>query len=137
MRKYSFGAGIVRDIKSPFTQPPFTTISSTVSSQENVENATNELNMQKQKLLKTLPINSLPFTTITTTTTNSNTDTLVDEENRTPNTMPIRATTTTTTTPVKMSIPMNMAMTPAPFGGDLVKEIEYSFEEIRLGFVLA
>lgn len=124
-RRYTFGTGIVRDIESPSTRQPFTTISSTISSQENVGNATVELNMQKLKLQKTLAVNNLPFTTT------SKTDTTVDEEIRTPKAMP---TSSSDTTPMTVPIPMNMAMTPAPFGGELVQEIEYSFEEKRLGF---
>lgn len=126
-RKYTFGTGIVQDIKSPLSRQPFTTISSTVSSQENVENATVELNMQKLKLHKTLAVNNLTFTTT------SKTDTMVDEESRTPKAMPIPSSHTT---PMTVPIPMNITMTPAPFGGELVQEIEYSFEEKRLGFVL-
>ncbi|AES75903.2 putative microtubule-associated protein, MAP65/Ase1/PRC1 [Medicago truncatula] len=133
-RKYSFGAGIVRDIESPLTRQPFTTISSTISSLENVENAADEFSMQKQNLQKTLAANNLP---LTTTTTISKTDAVVDEENRTPKENPIPVSTTTTTTPKTVSIPMNTAMTPAHFGGDLIQDIEYSFEEIRLGFLLA
>lgn len=137
-RKYSFGAGIMRDIESPLTQKPFTTISSTISSLENVENAEDEFSMQKQNLQKTLAANNLP---LTTTTTISKTDAVVDEENRTPKEKPIpvstTTTTTTTTTPKTVPIPMNTAMTPAHFGGDLIQDIEYSFEEIRLGFLLA
>lgn len=131
-RKYSFGAGIVWDIESPLTRQPFTTISSTISSQENVENAADEFSMQKHNLQKTLAYNNLPLTT----TTISKTDTVVVEENRTPKEKPIPVSITTTT-PKTVSIPMNTAMTPAHFGGDLVQDIEYSFEEIRLGFLLA
>ncbi|CAI8585216.1 unnamed protein product [Vicia faba] len=127
-RKYTFGTGIVRDIESPLTRQPFTTISSTVSSQENVESASVELNMQKLKLQETLAINNFPFTST------SKTDTVVDEESRTPKAMPIPSSHST---PMTVPIPMNMAMTPAPFGGELVPEIEYSFEEKRLGFLLA
>jgi protein regulator of cytokinesis 1 len=90
MRRYSLGAGVVRDIKSPLTRQPFSTISSTISSQENVENVTAESNMLKQKLQKTLAINNFPFTTTTTT---SKAETVVDEENRTPKAMPIPAST--------------------------------------------
>jgi protein regulator of cytokinesis 1 len=129
MRRYSLGAGVVRDIKSPLTRQPFSTISSTISSQENVENVTAESIMQKQKLQKALAINNFPFTTTAT----SKAETVVDEENRTPKAMPIPASTTT---PRTVSIPMNMAMTPAPFGSNQVQEIEYSFEERRFGFVL-
>jgi hypothetical protein len=133
MRRYSLGAGVVRDIKSPLTRQPFSIISSTISSQENVENAAAESNLQKQKLQKTFAINNFPFTTTTTTT--SKAETVVDEENknRTPKPMPVPASTTT---PRTVSIPMNMTMTPAPFGSNQVQEIEYSFEERRFGFVL-
>jgi len=98
-----------------------------------VENAADEFSMQKQNLQKTLAANNLPLAT----TIVSKTNTLVDEENRTPKEKPIPISTTTTTTPKRVSIPMNTAMTPAHFGGDLVQDIEYSFEEIRLGFLLA
>ncbi|KAJ1431351.1 Microtubule associated protein [Sesbania bispinosa] len=136
MRKYSLGAGNVRDIESPLTRKPFSPISSTVSSKENVAKGADELNIQNEKLQKTLAVNNLTFIT---SSTSSKTATVVDEENRTPKAMPIPVSTT----PLTVSIPMNMnmSMTPAPssvpFGGDMVKEIEYSFEERRLGFLLA
>lgn len=136
MRKYSFGAGIVPDIESPLTRQPLSPISSKVSSQGNMESAADESNIQNEKQQKTLTVNNFSFTTTTTT---AKIDTMVDEENRTPEAkaMPIP----TLTTPMKVSIPMNLSMTPAPasvpFGGDLVQQIEYSFEERRLGFVLA
>ncbi|XP_027357305.1 65-kDa microtubule-associated protein 3 [Abrus precatorius] len=131
MRKYSICAGSVRDIESPLTRQPFSPISSTVSSKANVANAAHELNIQNEKLQKISALNNLP------STTTSKTATVVDEENRTPKEIPIPVPTT----PLTVSIPMNMSMTPAPvsipYGGDLAQEIEYSFEERRLDFVLA
>ncbi|TKY45050.1 65-kDa microtubule-associated protein 3 [Spatholobus suberectus] len=125
MKKYSIGAGV------PLTRQPFSPISLTVSSKANVEVAADDLNTQNVKLQKTLAVSNFP------SIPNSKTTTVVDEENRTPKAMPIYVPTT----PLKVSIPMNMSMTPAPssvpYGGDLVQEIEYSFEERRLGFVLA
>lgn len=59
-----------------------------------------------------------------------------EEENWTPKAMPIPVPPT----PATVSVPMQTAMTPAPFSGNRVdeipEEIEYSFEEIRFGFVL-
>ncbi|XP_061353537.1 65-kDa microtubule-associated protein 3-like isoform X1 [Gastrolobium bilobum] len=129
MKKHSFGAGSVRDIESPLTRQPLSPISLTISSKMNVTNAADELNIQNEKLQKTLALNNLGFTTP------SKTATMVDEENRTPKTRPIPVPTT----PLTVSMPMNMSMTPAPssvpFGGDFVQDFEYSFEERRLGFV--
>lgn len=75
-------------------------------------------------------------------TTPSKTNTLVDEENRTPKAMPIPVPST----PSTVSVPMQTAITPAhalapiPYGTTQVEEtaeeIEYSFEERRAGFVL-
>ncbi|GKU88366.1 hypothetical protein SLEP1_g2642 [Rubroshorea leprosula] len=61
-----------------------------------------------------------------------------DEENRTPKTVPIPVPTT----PSTVSAPMLMAVTPASpvsFGAkkadNTLKEVEYSFEEVRAGFL--
>ncbi|RDX78761.1 65-kDa microtubule-associated protein 3, partial [Mucuna pruriens] len=142
VKKYSFGAGS-QVTESPLTRQPFSPIaSSNVSSKANMANATDEHLKQSEKLQKTAPLNSVPFTTPSKTTT------VVDEENRTPKAMPIPVPAT----PSTVSVPMNMAMTPlpssvlkninlnstpasVPYGGcDLVQEIEYSFEEKRLAF---
>lgn len=144
VKKHSFGAGSAHGIESPLTRQPFSPISSNVSSKANVGNVGNELNTESEKLQKTKPVNNVPFTTP------SKTATVVDEENRTPKAMPIPVPATPSTvsvpmsmatTPVPSSVLMNVGMTPAPlsapFGGDLVQEIEYSFEERRLGFMLA
>lgn len=61
---------------------------------------------------------------------------MANEENKTPKAVPIPDPTT----PLKLLNPMNMSMTPGPASvpyGVSAQEIEYSFEERRLGFVLA
>ncbi|XP_020222040.1 65-kDa microtubule-associated protein 3 isoform X1 [Cajanus cajan] len=126
MKQHSIGSGSVIDMESPLTRQPLSPISLTVS-KANVATAADELNTQNEKLQKTLALSNLQSTTTSKTTR------VVDEENRTPKEMPISVPTT----PLKVSIPMNMSMTPATYGGDLAQEIEYSFEERRLGFVLA
>lgn len=130
-KKHSF-----LNIESPMIRQPFSPVSSTVSSRENMaNNATDELNIQSRKLQKTTALKNVPFTTPSKTAASI----VVDEENRTPKAMPIPVPTT----PSVVSIPMKMAMTTAPplsvpSGCDLVvQEIEYSFEEIRAGFVLS
>ena len=133
LKKHSLGAGSVRDIEppSPLKRQPFSPISSTLSSKANMTNATDH-DMHGEKLQKAIAFNNVPFTTPSKTAAS-----MVDEENRTPKTTAIPVPTT----PLTMSVPMHMAMTPAPafvpFVGDLVQEIEYSFEERRAGFVLA
>ncbi|XWS50660.1 hypothetical protein CRYUN_Cryun12cG0105300 [Craigia yunnanensis] len=84
--------------------------------------------------LKTLPTNDLSYTTPLKTIS------LVDEENRTPKAMPIPVPST----PSTVSVPMQTAMTPAPPIPFTIKpveeipeEIEQSFEERRLSFLLS
>ncbi|XP_019441133.1 PREDICTED: 65-kDa microtubule-associated protein 3-like [Lupinus angustifolius] len=133
-KKHSFGAGSARDIETPLTRKPFSPISSNVSSNNaNMANAKDEVKMQSEKLLqRTISPNNVLFSTPSKTTT------VVDEENRTPKAMPIPVPAT----PLTVSVPMNMVATPAApssvsFGGDLVQQIEYSFEERRLAYMLA
>ncbi|KAI4347450.1 hypothetical protein L6164_008263 [Bauhinia variegata] len=130
MKKHSFGAsGSVRDIESPVVRQPFSPISSTVSSRANMTSVTD--NLQDEKLQKAIALNNVPFNTP------SKTATVVDEQNRTPKAMPIPVPTT----PSTISVPMNMTMTMTPAHalvpfGDLIQEIEYSFEERRAGFIV-
>ncbi|XP_004495425.1 65-kDa microtubule-associated protein 3-like [Cicer arietinum] len=143
-KKQSFGAASAHGIESPMTRQPFSPISSNVSSKANVANGANELGIQSEKLQKTMPLTNVPFTSPCKATT------VVDEENRTPKAMPIPVPATPSTisvpmnmvlTPVPSSVLMNVSMTPvpspAPFGRDLGQEIEYSFEERRLAYMLA
>ncbi|OIV90712.1 hypothetical protein TanjilG_15098 [Lupinus angustifolius] len=131
VKKHSFGAGSARDIET-LSRQPFSPISSNASSKVNIGNAKDELKMQSEKLQRTISLNNAPFSTPSKTTPT------VDEENRTPKTMPIPVPAT----PLTVSVPMNMVVTPAApssvsFRGDLVQEIEYSFEERRLAYMLA
>ncbi|KAJ7975576.1 65-kDa microtubule-associated-like protein [Quillaja saponaria] len=135
VKKHSFGAGSVREMESPAMRVPFSPISSTASSKANMTNLSHDQNIKNGEMLpKTLAnINiAMPFTTP------SKTATVADEEN-TPKAMPIPVPTT----PSTVSVPMNMAVTPAihliPLGSSAQKipeETEYSFEERRAGFVL-
>ncbi|QCE07558.1 65-kDa microtubule-associated protein 3-like [Vigna unguiculata] len=145
VKKHSFGAG-TSIIESPLTRQPFSPISSNnVASKANVANSTDDYK-PGEKLQRTLSLNNVPFTTPSKTATS-----LVDEENRTPKTMPIPFPAT----PSTVSVPMSMAMTPVPssiikninlnstltttavpYGNDLVQEIEYSFEEKRLAYMM-
>ncbi|KAL1341930.1 hypothetical protein HN51_028506 [Arachis hypogaea] len=130
VKKYSFGAGSTRDIEPPpLARQPFSPITSKVSSNTNMANSKDELNIQSEKLQKTISLNNMPFSTPSKTAA-----IVVDDENRTPKAMPIPVPST----PSTVSVPMKMVMTPAPAfgGGELVRDIEYSFEERRLGFVL-
>lgn len=117
------------ELESPLVRKPFSPISSMVSSKTNI---TNTLEDNGETLQKMQPVN-FPYTTPSKTTS------LVDEENRTPKAMCIAAMTPAST----VSVPMQTAMTPAPliipFGKpvqEISEEIEQSFEEKRLAFVL-
>ncbi|XP_054812123.1 65-kDa microtubule-associated protein 3-like [Prosopis cineraria] len=142
VKKQSFGGGATggggRDIHSPMTRQPFSPIASTLSSKANMKTPADELiNTQSEKLQKAVAPNAtMPFTTPSKTA-----PIMADEENRTPKTvMPIPYPST----PSTVSAPMNMAVTPAPpaaapvlRAGDFAPEIEYSFEERRLAFILS
>ncbi|KAF9668263.1 hypothetical protein SADUNF_Sadunf15G0110800 [Salix dunnii] len=129
MKKHSFGAVNGREPQSPMLRQPFSPISSTVSSKSNMLEEADD-----DTLKKTLPvINDLSFKTP------SKTNTVADEENRTPKAMLIPVPTT----PSTVSLPMQTAMTPAPppipFAVNPVEipeELEYSFEERRAGFII-
>lgn len=132
-KKHSFGA---REVESPMQRKPFSPISSTASSKTNITNLSEDQNnTHNETVRKALPTTNMPFTTPLKITTN-----VTDDENRTPKAMPIPVPAT----PSTVSVPMQTAMTPAPppvpFAADIVEEIpeeiEYSFEEIRAGFVL-
>lgn len=142
VKKHSFGSNAsVREVDSPMVRVPFSPISSTTSSKaNNITNLSDDMNLThgETSMQKTLPTNNMQFTTPTKTTT---TTSMADDENKTPKAMPIPVPAT----PSTVSIPMQTAMTPAPpqvsFGTKVVEdrpeEIEYSFEEIRAGFVLS
>lgn len=138
-KKHSFGA---YEPESPMVRKPFSPISSTASSKSNIANLLDDLNntttYSSDAIQKTLPPSDVSFTTPLKTTT-----TILDDENRTPKTMPIPVPPT----PSTISVPMQTAMTPAPAPvlipfstkqqvEETAEEIEYSFEERRAGFVL-
>lgn len=133
-KKHSFDTASLREVESPMMRVPFSPISSTASSKANMKNLSDDMNMiHGETLQKTLPTNNMQFTTPTKTTS------VLDDENRTPKAMPIPVPTT----PLTVSVPMQTAMTPAPVsfatkvGEEIPEEqIEYSFEEIRAGFML-
>ncbi|XVF09710.1 hypothetical protein REPUB_Repub07fG0118800 [Reevesia pubescens] len=130
--KHSFSAVNANEPESPLVRKPFSPISSTVSSKANMKNM---LEDNGETLQKTLPTNDLSYATPLKTTS------LVDEENRTPKAMAIPVPST----PSTVSVPMQTAMTPAPaipFTSskpveEIPEEIELSFEERRLAFVLS
>ncbi|XP_022735076.1 65-kDa microtubule-associated protein 3-like [Durio zibethinus] len=130
VRKHSSSAINANELESPLVvRKPFSSISSTVSSKANM---TNMLEDDVEAIQKT---NDLSYTTPLKTTS------LVDEENRTPKAMPIPVPST----PSTVSVPMQTAMTPAPpilFKTkpdieEIPEEIEHSFEERRLAFLLS
>lgn len=118
--------------ESPLMRQPFSPISSTVSSRENMANNTaDEANRQSEKLQKTFALKNVSFITPSKAAAST-------EENRSPKVMSIPVPTTSSV----VSVPMNMTMTPAPplsvpfRSNSVVQEIEYSFEERRAGFLL-
>ncbi|XP_022774468.1 65-kDa microtubule-associated protein 3-like [Durio zibethinus] len=84
------------------------------------------------------PLKMLQTNDLTYTTTPLKTISLVDEENRTPKAMPIPVSST----PSTVSVPMQTTTTPAPPlpskpVEEIPEEIEHSFEERRLAFLLS
>ncbi|KAG4182447.1 hypothetical protein ERO13_A09G044000v2 [Gossypium hirsutum] len=137
VRKHSSTPSAVngKEPESPLlVRKPFSPIASAVSSKANM---TNMLEVEddgetSHKMLH--PSNDLSHTT-----TPLKTIPLIDEENRTPKAMPIIPST-----PSTLSVPMQTAMTPAPPLAPIpfaitkpVEEIEQSFEERRLAFLLS
>ncbi|KAK4795640.1 hypothetical protein SAY86_027966 [Trapa natans] len=135
-KKHSFDSAIVREPESPMMRKPFSPVTTTRVPRTNLTNVledsnnpkTNEL-LQKKSLPSSKDTFSTPLKTIS----------VIDEENRTPRTMPIPIPSTPSTT----SVPMQTAITPArvPVPAITAKhiipeEVEYSFEERRAGFIL-
>ncbi|XP_060203445.1 65-kDa microtubule-associated protein 3 [Lycium barbarum] len=128
----------VGEIEKTMTRKPFSPISSTDSSKSNAANILEDLNRKHTEMAnKMLPSShNIPFSTPVKTVYTT------EEENRTPIAKP---PIPVPSTPLTVSAPMQTAMTPAqyavvPYNSKLVEkipeEIEYSFEERRLGFVL-
>ncbi|PIA49952.1 hypothetical protein AQUCO_01300590v1 [Aquilegia coerulea] len=136
-KKHSFNPSNGRELESPMTRKPFSPVSSTVSSKSNTTNSFEDVNKPHNGVFqKNLPVYDTQFNTP------SKLISVADEENRTPKTMTIPVPST----PSTISVPMQMAATPAPpvavlYEASKVEEtreekIEYSFEERRAGFVL-
>ncbi|KAK4363426.1 hypothetical protein RND71_018667 [Anisodus tanguticus] len=124
------------EIEKTMTRRPFSPISSTDSSKSNATNILEDLNRKHNEMTnKMLPSSHIPFSTPVKTVYTT------EEENRTPIAKP---PIPVPSTPLTVSAPMQTAVTPAhnavPYNSNPVKEIpeeiEYSFEERRLGFVL-
>ncbi|CAL5404904.1 unnamed protein product [Camellia sinensis] len=141
LKKHSFNAVNAREVESPLKRKPFSPISSTESSKSNAANLIEDVNRKQNEMIsqKLLRSNSTQFTTPSKLMSAT-----AEEENRTPKVMSIPMPPT----PSTVSIPMQTAMTPAarplvPYCGGkpvveeiIPEEIEYSFEERRVGFVL-
>ncbi|XP_073021385.1 65-kDa microtubule-associated protein 3 isoform X1 [Primulina eburnea] len=125
VKKNSLNSSNAHEIQSPIMRKPFSPISSVDSSKFNATNTMEDLNKKYVMSQKILTPFSTPSKMISTT----------DEENRTPQTMMIAAAVPST--PSTISVPMKMAITPAPSVAKSVEEeTEYSFEERRAGFLL-
>ncbi|XP_043718075.1 65-kDa microtubule-associated protein 3-like [Telopea speciosissima] len=124
IKQHSLKAANAYDTKSPMSQKPFSPVSK----------ANMNFMEDMNKAQKMLPNNKTPMTTPSKLSFHT------DEENRTPMSMPIPVPTT----PSTVSVPMQTATTPIPASvlfvandiGKMPQEIEYSFEEIRAGFIL-
>ncbi|CAN4080810.1 unnamed protein product [Withania somnifera] len=126
------------EIEKTMTRKPFSPISSTDSSKFNATNTLEDLNRKhshNEMANKMLPSNHTPFSTPVKTLYTT------EEENRTPMAVP---PIPVPSTPLSVSAPMQTAVTPAhnalvPYNSkpaeEIPEEIEYSFEERRLGFV--
>ncbi|KAL0299428.1 UNVERIFIED_CONTAM: microtubule-associated protein 3 [Sesamum radiatum] len=142
INQHSFNLQNAREIESPIIRKPFSPISSTDSSKSSATNILEALNRKHNEMLpKTITSDSTPFSTP------SKTVPIADVENRTPQAMAIIPSTISI--PMQMAItpaPAQMPITPAPIQKALIpaptalksvdEEIEYSFEEKRAGFVL-
>jgi len=128
------------EMEKTMTRKPFSPISSTDSSKFNATNILEDLNrMHNHNVManKMLPSSQIPFSTPVKTLYTT------EEENRTPLAV---ATIPVPSTPLTVSAPMQTAVTPVhnalvPYNysktvEEIPVEIEYSFEERRLGFVL-
>ncbi|XP_010536523.1 PREDICTED: 65-kDa microtubule-associated protein 3 isoform X2 [Tarenaya hassleriana] len=130
-------------LQSPLVRKPFSPISTAVASKANITAPPNPKINREPPLQKTLipPTNdNTPFTT----PLKNSSKTLLEEEKHTPKNVPVIPVPCT---PATVSVPMQTAVTPAPIPlhastpfparlGEEPEEVEYSFEERRLGFVV-
>ncbi|PKI65776.1 hypothetical protein CRG98_013848 [Punica granatum] len=134
-KKHSFDSASAREPESPMIRKPFSPISTRVPTKTDLTNILDDAANPKPNELfhKNLASNNNAFSTPVKTIS------AIEEENKTPKTMPIPIPST----PSTITVPMQTAVTPAPASvpvlvvKDIVpEEIEYSFEERRAGFVL-
>ncbi|XP_059455931.1 65-kDa microtubule-associated protein 3-like [Corylus avellana] len=133
--KYSSGSGKAHKNKSPLIRKPLSPVSSQVLSKANIDNF-----LEDQKMTYTASLQkALSSTELSLVGTPSKPIAVGYEESRTPKTMPIPEPTT----PPTVSVPMTTARTPATPRLALCIEnnnnnqpTEYSFEEVRAGFIL-
>ncbi|XP_010555626.1 PREDICTED: 65-kDa microtubule-associated protein 3-like [Tarenaya hassleriana] len=131
-------------LQSPLVRKPFSSISSAVASKANITAPPNPKN-SSDPLQKTLIPTMNENTPFTTPLKNSNT--VLEEEKQTPKNIPIIPLPCTPAS-VSVSVSMQTAITPAPVPSlasaaplsarlaEETEEVEYSFEERRLGFVV-
>ncbi|KAJ0113701.1 hypothetical protein Patl1_00276 [Pistacia atlantica] len=134
VKKRPSGAAKAREAESQLVRKPLSPISLAISSKANIANfLEDQKRTQNETLQKPLAGSNTAVVTPSKSTFVGN------EENKTPRTIPIPVPKT----PSTVTIPMLMAMTPATpsvsFGAKAVKKIvenvEYSFEEVRAGFL--
>ncbi|XP_021280136.1 65-kDa microtubule-associated protein 4 [Herrania umbratica] len=136
IKKQPLSAAKVRENESPAVRKPLSPVSFAVNSNANIVNFTED--QKKVKNGQRLNPGCQTPTGVPAKPT-----LIGDDENRTPKAMPIPMPTT----PSTVSAPMLMAMTPATpatLGAykvenvlERVQQVEYSFEELRAGFVLS
>lgn len=130
VNKYSFAAAKGRKDSSSSARKPLSPISSAMASKANIANF-----LEENKNVQS----GTPASNKTLLATPCKSTFLNNYENQTPKTKPISIPST----PSTVTAPMLMAMTPAtpcvPFGGaqaeNIMEEVEYSFEEVRAGFI--
>jgi protein regulator of cytokinesis 1 len=136
LKKHSSSAPKARENESLLIRKPLSPVCSQVSSKANIANFPED-----QKSSYTMSSQKSIPSSESLVRTPSKTIVVGDEENRTPKTMPIPVPTT----PSTVSAPMTTSMTPISPCVSIGKQrwlenndqpIEYSFEEVRAGFIL-
>ncbi|KAI4340837.1 hypothetical protein MLD38_025638 [Melastoma candidum] len=136
IKNNSFVSVNAHEPESPMVRKPFSPLASTASTKLGGRiNSMDESSFAPVEAAHKIAPGSAMFATP------SKTVSIVDEENRTPKVMP----TPMPATPLTVSVPMHTAMTPnslplqvaVPMVKDIPEEVEYSFEERRMGFMVS
>ena len=136
--KHSSGSGKAHKNKSPLIRKPLSSVSSQVLSKANIDNFLEDV----QKMTYTASLQkALSSSELSLVGTPASKPIAVgDEESRTPKTMPIPVPTTPPTVSVPMttarSTPATPCLAPPCVGNNDSQPTEYSFEEVRAGFIL-